>query len=264
MTPAPPPPPLSLHSTHAPCSGWNSTIFTSRDVTHVNNTWKFVFKCSLTLTVSIISPPVFIVSREFCMQFNICVCLCCFALKHLIVRDEKIILCVCGLPARFLRVFSEKEKTHTHILCLELFPPFFAVYSNLYYLQYLPDFSHKCILKQYYINHNITQRIGWRLSLECPHMLIELPKPAIEICSGYSANNNMPGERGSNLRGLQFRGWVKVLKHYQALFIAPWYARRNEMFCRFQAWSVFKRGGRSERIPSVTMQTAQLFANRIC
>lgn len=123
-----------------------------------------------------------------------------------------------------------RKNTHTQLV----FGAFFAVYSKLYYLHIYPDFSHKCILKQYYINHNITQWIGWRLSLECPHAYW-ITQPAIEICSSYVPITTC--REGSNLRGCSL-GLSKGFKALPGIVYCTRYACCNEMFCRFQAWSV--------------------------
>lgn len=99
---------------------------------------------------------------------------------------------------------------------------------------YLPEFSHKCILKQYYINHNITQWIVWRLSLECPHAYW-ITKPEIEICSSYVPITTC--REGSNLRGCSLR-LSKGFKALPGIVYCNRYACCNEMFYRFQAWSV--------------------------
>lgn len=51
-------------------------------------------------------------------------------------------------------------------VCLEHFCCLFLILLSAY----LPDFSHKCIFKQYYINHSITCWTCSRLSPEWPHV----------------------------------------------------------------------------------------------
>lgn len=131
-----------------------------------------------------------------------------FYIKTSDCQDEKIIFRVCGSPKllNFLYVFTEKQLVFGAFCCL------FQVVLSVY----LPDFSHKCILKQYYINDKITHWIGWRLFPECPHAYW-ITKPAIEICSSYVPITTC--WEGSNLRGCSLR-LSRVLKHYQALFIS--------------------------------------------
>lgn len=73
---------------------------------------------------------------------ELCICLRCFALKRLIVRDEKIIFHeVCGLQTLHISVVSfvssQNEEKKRGSLCLELF----AVYSKLHYLHISQIFS---------------------------------------------------------------------------------------------------------------------------
>lgn len=89
---------------------------------------------------------------------ELCICLRCFALKRLIVRDEKIIFHeVCGLQTLHISVVSfvssQNEEKKKRQLVFGTFCCLFQVALSAY----LPDFFHKCILKQYCINHNITQ-----------------------------------------------------------------------------------------------------------
>lgn len=142
-----------------------------------------------------------------------------FTMKSVVYRRCTSLLCV----------FIEGKT-----LLLELF----AVYSKLYYLHISQIFPHKCILKQYYINHNITQWIGLRLSLEWPHAYW-ITQPVIEICSSYVPITTY--WEGSNLRGCSLR----LSKGFKALPGIVYFNRCtlcNKMFCRFRAVSVLNGG----------------------
>lgn len=172
------------------------------------------------------------------------ICWCCFALKIWLCEEwenhflwslrftDAAHLCC------FLCVFTERKE---HFCCS----------SSAYF----PDFSHKCMLIQYYINHNITQWIGSGLSLECPHAYW-ITQPVIEICSSYVPITTY--WEGSNLRGCSLR-LSKGFKALPGIVYCNRYVRCNEMFCRFQAWSVLNVGD----VAIHRTQTAR-HANRIC
>ena len=104
-------------------------------------------------------------------------------------------------------------------------------------------------IKQYYINHNITQWIGSRLSVECPHAYW-ITQPVIEICSSYVP---ITTHREGLIWEAAAEGWVKVLKHYSAMFTVTGTAAVERWFQALRAVN----GGDAERPPSPHSQHGQ-------